>query len=138
MIGVVVVVVLAVIVGVTVLGFSEPSPAPVVEAPEPAPPLTQDPRGKGIRPGKQPGSSIDRPPSGSEQVVVKYADGVTEAQIASFEAKHGLKMANEIPAVRARVYDVPAGQTTQTVIGWFTSEPGLVAYAERNGTVQAQ
>jgi hypothetical protein len=91
-----------------------------------------------VRVGKEPGPSIDRPPEAREQVVVRYADGVTDERISSFEAQHGLRLAKEIPAVHARVYDVPAGHGTKEVIGWFTGEPGLVEYAERNGRMEAK
>lgn len=110
-----------------------PPPTPPVAAPVPtAPPRTK----ADIRAGKQPDVTVGQPPAGQEQVVVKYAEGVTDERISAFEAQHGLKLAKEIPAIKAKVYDVPAGHGTTEVIGWFTSEAGLVAYAERNGSMQ--
>jgi hypothetical protein len=76
-------------------------------------------------------------PASSEQVVVKYAPDVALDRIQSFETAHHLQRVNELPKIGAVVYAVPAGETPDAVIGWFTGEAGLVAYAERNGRVQA-
>ncbi len=85
------------------------------------------------------GVPVPPPPRSApaEQVVVKYASDASAERVHAFERAHGLHLAKELPQIRAKVYDVPVGATSAQVIGWFTSEPGLVAYAEPNGTVQA-